>query len=152
MSLINTKLRNYSTKVPADRTIAAIEKQLTKVGVRRIEKFFAEGGNCEGLMFQMEATPGQLVTLKLPARTEAIYKRFRAGVRGEISPIRQRGLREQAHRTAWRTLAELVQIHLDMMDLGQSTLLESFLSQTYNQATGATLYEAVVASELKLLN
>ena len=152
MSTTNTKLRNYSTKVPADRTIAAIEKQLTNVGVRHISKFFREGGSCEGLMFQLEAKPGQMVTLRLQARTEGVYKRFLSGVRGSLTPLRQRGLREQAQRTAWRTLAELVQIHLDMMDLGQADLLESFLSQSYNQATGATLYEAVVASELQLLN
>jgi hypothetical protein len=145
-----SKLRNYTSKVPAVKSIATLEKRLISAGARVVTKFIGRSETCEGLLFQLPLNNNP-VTFRLPARVDAVYQRLVKGVRGPLNAARRQGLRAQAERTAWKTLDELVQLHLDMIELGQTDLLESFLSHSYNQQTGTTLYEQVVAGELKLL-
>ena len=148
MSIMNA--RNYTSTVPAAKSQAAIEKLLVEAGAVGVSKFFNEAKQCNGFLFQLPVGP-QLLTFKLPVRTELLYQRFIRTVR--LPDARKRkAVRDQAERTAWKTLHEWVHIQVDMILTGQMKPLEIMLAQQYDEKTGTTFFERVEGSDLKLLN
>jgi hypothetical protein len=77
---------------------------------------------------------------KLPARIDRVekvlyemYRRPRAGTAQKI--------KDQAERTAWKILADWVDIQMSLVELDQAELLEVFMPYLYNHQTETTLFD-----------
>ncbi len=146
-----SKLRNYTSVVPAVKSQAAIEQLLVQAGATTTSKFFNEATKqCEGFFFQIKLGDVPLA-FKLPVNTDLVYQQFVATTRN-LDARKRAQLRAQAERTAWRTLHEWAQIQLDMIALSQVELLQVLMPYQYDQERQQTFFERVMNSDLKLLH
>lgn len=141
-------LKNYTSQVPMVRSIDRIEKLLMEMDSTHITKRF-EKGACVGIFFQIRVD-GIFIPFQLPANIEEVEaylmkdnKRMTAGMRDRIAA--------QAHRTAWKTIAEWVEIQITMILMKQAKPLQVFLPYVYDPGNDNTFYDRVEASGLKLL-
>ncbi len=141
-------IKNYTSIVPANKSIAAIEQLLVSAQASAISKTY-DAGQCTGFLFQLQVGP-QLLTFQLPVKTEAVYNRFIRSA-SRLDAKKRKVLRGQAERTAWKTLHEWVHIQVTMIQLEQVEPLQVLLPYVYDPKTGSSFYQKVVGSNLKLL-
>ena len=135
-------LKNYTTQVPAERTIAEIEKLLAKFGASDIWKQYDNSGNVKGLNFIVKTTMGE-IPFKLPANAEA--------VRTVLTEKRKKGLKsiseskasdiKHAQRVCWRIIKDWIYSQLSLIELEQVKIEEVFLPYAVNMKTNKTLFE-----------
>lgn len=142
-------LKNYTSEVPAAKSIANIEAMLVKAGATDISKKF-ENGNCVAITFRMYIKAAHVVFFKLPARVDHCFNVF-WNSRKQKRADHKKGVIEQAERTAWKIVADWVAIQLSMIMLEQAEPLQVFLPYAYDPAKDETLYEKIVNSDMKLL-
>ena len=110
---------NYSTTVPAPRSVAEISQVLAKHGAGMVAAQY-NAGVPTSIAFTIETEFGSR-SFELPANVEGVHQAIEnAHRRGEI-PNRYRG-REQAQRVAWRIVKDWIEAQLAMIEAGLSTL------------------------------
>lgn len=137
-----------STSIAVERTIADIEKCLSKYGVTAMLKEYT-GGEIESLSFKIKR--GQVdIPIQLPCRWIAIFEFLRKRSRmsdwslaNDRSPTNQKRIKNlqlKARQVAWRQVFRWVQAQLAMVDTEMVTVDEVFFPyiQTRN---GQTVYE-----------
>jgi len=143
------KIKNYTSSVPPERSVTQIEKRLVAHGARNIMKEYGAEGGLAGIAFIVNAH-GKDMPFKIPARIDRVEKRLRESVRrprnGTISRIK-----DQAQRTAWKILADWVDIQMSLIDLDQVEMLEVFLPFVYDVGRKQTFFEKIKDGNLKLL-
>jgi len=141
-------MRNYTSSVPASRSIENIERLLANLGCKSISRDFTEK-RVSGFYFQLEIK-GKDFMFRLPAKADLIYKRLAKG-KALRTEKQIADLKAQADRTAWKTLYELIQIQTDLILLEQSDALEAFLPYVFDGQM--TLRERLdTEGGLKMLN
>lgn len=141
-------IKNYTSIVPGMTSAAAIEQLLVEIGATTVNKWYAEK-QLEGFLFQIPIN-GVVHTFRLPANVEEVTTFMLKQARNPDIKRRQ-AIRAQAYRTAWRTLHEMVQIQVAMIQMRQMDPLQVFLAQSYDQASGQTFYDTVQSGATKLL-
>jgi hypothetical protein len=145
----SSNIKNYTSSVPADKSILKIETIIVGIGATNITKEYENGKVC-AISFAVKR--GEYVhPFKLPARKESIkklllsqYKRPKAAQIVECE--------RQAERTAWKNVKEWVELQATMIKLEQVEFMEVFLPYAYSLEHGKTLYELSKESDFKLLN
>lgn len=92
-------IKNYTSQVPASRSIKRIEDMLIVHGARNILKTYDDDGQLSGICFQL-AVDGQVIPFKLPARIENIERLLNAQIKRPTNATYER-IKAQAARTAW---------------------------------------------------
>jgi hypothetical protein len=118
-------LKNYTSGVPVDRTVARIEMLLAEAGASDVSKSY-NNGRLVALRFRIEAEPSHHVTIRLPANAEAVFDTLKA----EIKRPRQgtvEKLHIQAERTAWKLMQDWVEVQLSLIRLQKVEILQVFL-------------------------
>jgi hypothetical protein len=140
-------LKNYTSSVPVAKTVSRIEEVIAKSGASGITKDY-EAGHLTALCFHISLPNGKLVTIRLPANTEAVQqamlknvKRQRAGTRAKIM--------EQAERTAWKLMQDWVEIQLSLIEMQQAEWLQVFLPYIWDGKQ--TLYTMLKEGQFKAL-
>lgn len=118
------KLVNYTSEVPAARSIMEIEELLFKAGATNISKS-ATGGMVEAIIFALPVGPEYQV-FRLPINVGAVQRVLR-----ETKSHHPKD-KHQAERVAWRILKDWVQIQVAMIQLEQAQALEVFLPYLWN--------------------
>jgi hypothetical protein len=141
-------IRNYTSSVPPERSVNHIEKVLVAHGARNIMKTYTPDAKLGGLSFVISLNGGER-PFKVPARIDRVEARLKAIVkkprRGTMARIS-----EQAERTAWKILADWVDIQMSLVDLDQAEFLEVFLP--YVQiGREQTFFEKIKEGSLRLL-
>ena len=80
------KIKNFSTTISVEKTIAEIEKMLSKYGATKIMKEYDEFGNPSRLIFAIVTEHGEM-PVKLPVNVDKILEgilKFRETFRGEL--------------------------------------------------------------------
>ena len=144
----NMKLKNYTSEVPANRSIAKIENLLVQVGAKNINKQY-ENGSLTSFTFLIDLN-GQTSIFKLPSKINSVFKVLMNEVKRPQSNTEETK-RKQAERTAWKIVCDWVEIQCAMIQLGQVELAQVFLPYHYNPKLDRTLWERVQEGELKLL-
>ena len=143
------KIKNYTSNVPAERSVIHIERSLVDHGAKNIFKNYSKDAGLEGLAFVIEIN-GKDYPFKIPARIARVEKRLLDQVKkprnGTVSRIK-----DQAERTAWKILADWVDIQMTLIDLDQVEMMEVFLPYAYDAAKKQTLFDKVKEGSLKLL-
>lgn len=135
---------NYTTKVPAERTIMAIQKMLAKFGAIAILIEYGPEGEESALSFRF-MHEGVMLSFRLPARLDAIYK-----ILCDTCEPRYQS-KEQAARVTWRIIKDWVEAQLAIVEAEQADLVEVFLPYAQNEETGQTLYKSIREGGFKLL-
>ena len=123
------KLKNYTTSVPVERSIAEIEKYLVMFGASHVMKEYLSDGRVLSLSFKFENNG-----YKLPINSEGISKIMYK--KGSLTQT------QQAHceRVAWRLIKDWVHAQLSIIVAGQAKPDEVLLPYLWDGKR--TLYES----------
>lgn len=142
-------LKNYTSSVPAEHSIAFIEAKLVRHGATNIMKTYADK-KLTGIAFILPMKNGRNVPIRLPARVDRVEKILRADVRRPSASTYER-IAAQAQRTAWKILADWVDAQTAMISLEQVEPLEIFLAFVFDPAKERTLFESMREGGFKQL-
>lgn len=134
---------NYTTTIPAWRTVAEVEHLLMEHGATAVIKQF-EDGRIIGLAFCILINDTQQLPIKLPVRIPQVLEAMRRDKKAH--PKKQMTLTmEQAERVAWRQIRDWVEVQMQMVELEQMTMAQVFLQGVQNR-NGITIYEQLESS------
>ena len=144
-------LKNYTSEVPAVRSIQRIEDMLITNGARQVLKDFdPDTRQLSGLAFIIPVN-GTDVPFRLPARIDRVEAILRSQRRRPPTETQARTIREQAQRTAWKILCDWVDAQMALVQLQQVDVCEVFLAYVYDVRKQQTYYERIAAGGFKAL-
>jgi len=132
-------IKNYTSGVAAESSVARIEKLLVEIGASMIVKEYDPKGNIEALMFKLSLPLGigeaQGIAIRLPANIDgcldALWDIYRKTHSRAYLKNRDE-LREQATRTAWKLQLDWVEVNISLIRLRQQEPLQTFLPYVWN--------------------
>lgn len=139
-------LKNYTSEVPAERSMMYIEQLLVNAGATNISKWYVEG-EIAGMTFSMPIN-GIPINFKLPAKTDKVFAVMAKKYKKWTKSVEETCIK-QAKRTAWKLLYEWVQIQVSMITVDQVEFMEVFLPYAYDGKQ--TLFESVKNTGYKAL-
>ena len=120
------ELKNYTSEVPVDRTVSRIEAVLMKAGADGITKTYREG-ELFSIGFTIPgATKGSSMTVRMPARVDAVERVLTGEVRRPSKATKER-VRRQAARTAWKLMQDWIEVQVSLIELQQVDVVQVFL-------------------------
>lgn len=134
-------IKNYTTGIKVEKTIAEIEQKLAQNGATHIYKIY-ENGIPKGLAFSILVN-GSPLSFKLPMREDKILIVFKNSVKRKELPQRYAKDLEQARRTGWRILKDWIESQLALIEIDIAKAEEIFLPYLYDMATDETFFEKV---------
>ena len=141
-------IKNYTSQIPPQKSVAQIESCLVKIGARHISKTY-EDGKLAGITFQIIEN-GEPIIFKLPANVKGIQCAMTETVkrprRNTVTKIAQ-----QAERTAWKLLLDWVQVQTSMVVIGRRNIIEVFLPYAYDMRADMTLFDKLQGNGFKML-
>ena len=144
-------IKNYTSQITATQSIGKIENMLVQIGATNINKQYKDK-ICAGITFlYFDDQLLQTIPFHLTADTDACFNILWKDVKRPQENT-QRNLIEQANRTAWKIISDLIELQCSMIMLGQAKPLQMFLPYMYDTAANETLFEKVVNGKMKLLN
>jgi len=147
-------LLNYTTEVPATRSIAAILEILQNGGASAIVMQYDTEKRVTEIHFRMNTVFGE-TAFALPANIAQVSLAINAQIRAETDALRQRKIRvrripsrlfndrEQAERIAWRIVKDWIEVNIAIDAIG-SAKLEQVLIPFAVDNTGKTFYQRLV--------
>lgn len=139
-------LKNYTSTVPVDRTVANIERALARAGATGIVKDFREG-ELRSLSFVV-AMPRN-VTIRLPVDADVVYEKMLSERKYKLNAASGRRLKDQAMRTAWKLMQDWVEVQLSLVHLQRVDFLQVFLP--YVWTGNDTFYNRLKQGNYQLL-
>jgi hypothetical protein len=151
------KLKNYTSGVSADKSVASIEKILVQHGAINIMKEYGPTGELSAIAFMIKDVKMRsldnregLMSFKLYARADVVEKLLREEyVRPRKGTFKK--IEEQASKTAWKILYDAVAAQMALVDLGQREVLAVFLADSYDTKKRMTFFEKIQSGQLKQL-
>lgn len=137
-------LKNYTTKVPANRSVQEIQEMLIKAGASGVLMEYEEGtGRIAGLSFQI-SFENKKIAFKLPLNWREAQK-----VLSQEGNNRA-GDDDYAYRVAWRILRDWVDVQVALIAIKQVQLQQVFLPYAI-QRNSKTVYENMIENPNLLL-
>ena len=109
------KLKNYSTSVSGERTIAEIEKMLAGFGAISVIKEYQSDGTVHLLAFKVGD-----VSYKLPANIKGVYDVMYGNKQRYYGRDSVKNREKQAYRVAWRIIKDWLHAQLSLISSGQA--------------------------------
>ncbi|GAF74960.1 unnamed protein product [marine sediment metagenome] len=142
-------LKNYTSKVPANTSLAYIERKLVQHGATRILKTYdSERKRVTAMCFAMEID-GVDVHFRLPARVANCEQVLRANLTSRSRPETIKKMPAQAERTAWKIVLDWVEAQMAMIELAQIEVMEVFMPYVFDGKQ--TYYELIKEKGYKAL-
>jgi hypothetical protein len=130
---------NYTTKIPAAKTVGEIQEILAKHGATKIMLDY-ENKSPVSISFQIDTPYGQQ-PIKLPANANGALQAMRNdGVKADYT---------QSERVAWRIVKDWLESQMAFIDAMQAELSQVFLPYTVGR-DGRTVYELFQNQQLLL--
>jgi hypothetical protein len=143
-------IKNYTTDIPVERTIAEIQKILAQNGARGIAIEYDEGGTVKDIFFKIKLDNKEL-PFRLPAKAERVYQAL-WGEKLEWEQTRYgEGWRQQAQRIAWRICKTWLEAQITLINLEQAKIEEVFLPYLIMPGN-KTLFETMEHNQFLLPN
>lgn len=138
-------LKNYTTKVPANRSVQEIQEMLQKGGATGILLEYEKGtGRIDSLAFKMDFG-GREAGFRLP-----IKWRQAAKVMQREGNQRAYSDEEYCYRVAWRIVRNWLEQQMALIEIEMVDMQEIFLPYAV-QKDGKTLYENILSNPQFLL-
>lgn len=131
-------IRNYTSSVPAIKSVTHIEEQLMRHGATEILKM-CENGRLIGIAFCIMVADVK-TAFRLPAEIENVEMYFVKKLTRRPTLRAMEEIKRQAERTAWRLLSEEVDIQMSRIELGQVKLAEVYMGYLYDSQKKETLF------------
>lgn len=128
---MSVKIKNYTSGVPAEKSISLIERELMEIGATGISKEILDN-SVASISFSVSIS-GQRLEYRLPARISSVYDLLMKNVKrakGSGSGKRRSTadtIKDQAERTAWKIILDWILAQGALIRLGQSNATEVFL-------------------------
>lgn len=142
------RIKNFSTSIPAEKTIAEIEVMLAKHKAKKIMKEFDDKGLVTRLSFTIDTENGEM-PVKLPMNKAGLMDVFKFQVHQKKLPRKFWGSEwseEQAMRVGWRIIKDWLDAQLSLLDIEMVKISEIFLPYIYNAKLGKTMFELLEKS------
>jgi hypothetical protein len=133
---------NYTTKVPAERSLGEISRLLAKSGASAVMHEYDDSGDIKSLSFKMKLD-GQEIGFRLPANWSGIESIMLEERRNRNSTLRPWML-EKDHfvNVSWRVIKDWIEAQLALIEANQATAQQVFLPYAITQ-NGQTLAERI---------
>jgi hypothetical protein len=131
-------IKNYTSSVPAGRSVAHIEEQLISHGATEILKL-CENGRIIGIAFCIMISDTK-TAFRLPAKIENIEKYFTKKLSRRPTANALAEIKRQSERTAWKLLSDEVDIQMSRIELDQVELAEVYMGYLYDAQKRETLF------------
>lgn len=147
MKLVNVK--NYTSTVPVERTVARIEAALAKAGVTSLVKEYGPRAEVAALKFTIDVGHGH-ITIRLPVDVDKIASLM---LDAAVKPGRVRRPRKakvagdflpQAERTAWKLMQDWVEVQLSLIAMRQADFVAVFLPYLWDGRQ--TVYQSITSN------
>jgi len=142
-------IKNYTSTVPASRSVQRIEDKLVAHGAKNILKLY-EDKKLIGIAFILTVDNNKEIPYRLPARINNVEKILRSKIKRPRSGTSQ-NIAAQAQRTAWRLLADWVDIQVSLVELQQVKFIEVFLPYVYDHSKKQTFFEKIEKENFRQL-
>lgn len=136
-------LLNYTTQIPAEKTVSEISGILARAGTGAIMTNFNAKGVTIGVKFRIQTEFG-VASFALPCDIGAVLKILSEQSRAGKVPRRLVG-EEQAARVGWRIIKDWIEAQLALVATRMVTLNQVFLPYAIT-ANGDTVYERYVSA------
>jgi hypothetical protein len=141
---------NYTTSIPATRTIGECQSMLCEAGAEAVAVMYADK-QPSGLSFRLQTASG-MQTFMLPANIDGVSRLLRIADYPASVTTRQLGkyvTREHAVRVGWRVIKDWLQAQLAFVAAGMVTVDE--IMMPYLQVgNGLTFYRALQENRLQI--
>jgi hypothetical protein len=137
------KLMNYTTEVPAERSIAAIKKLLVEFGANAMMEEYLSDGRIFSIAFKLGTR-----SYKLPVNYDGIKKVLYANKRQSYRVDSDKKRDEHCYRISWRILHDWIHSQLSLVASGQAAADQVLLPYMFDGKR--TLYEAYKQGGLKI--
>lgn len=131
-----------TTKVSSERTVAEIQKIMSRYGASKILLEYA-GGEVEAVSF-IYKVGGLELPFRLPCRWPAMFEVLKKRRRGYLYDNDRRELEAKAKRVAWRQILRWVEAQMALVETRMVKMEEVFLPYIQANAT-QTVYEKYAA-------
>lgn len=147
---MSKSIKNYTTSIDAEKSIAEISKILSENGARKVMIDYDRSGLAVGLSFRIFKDDNALgqgfLDFSLPCRWEAVYK-----ILSESAGIATKHrTEEQAVRTSWRVIRDWVDAQMALVRIEMVDIMEVFMPYAVLK-DGRTISEHILSGETKLL-
>jgi hypothetical protein len=139
---------NYTTSIDPLRSVAEIQRALSRHGARRTVVEYDPAGVPVGLSFAIETPDGERA-FRLPAKIDGVLRAL-GRARGKGGVTRMMVCRPHAARVAWRILKDWVEAQLALVEAELVEVEEVLLPYMLDGAGRRTFYEAVKERHLSL--
>lgn len=139
------RIKNFSTQISMEKTIAEIEMMLAKSGATKLMKEFDDKGRPFRLSFAIRTEFGEM-PVKLPMNKTGLMNVFKMQVSNGVLPRKywnSEWAEEQAMRVGWRVLKDWLDSQLALLSIEMVKIEEIFLPYIYNAKLGKTMFEVL---------
>lgn len=143
-------IKNYTTKILAERTVGEIETILTKSGANKILKDYDGAGNISAVSFMVSIDNKDIpfkLPIDLPAWTALINKAVEEGK----LPKRFMHDADQARRVGWRVIKDWIDAQMALVETKTVKFDQVFLPYVYDFKNDQTLYEKFIENKEKFI-
>jgi len=141
-------MKNYTSGVSVERTVARIEQVLAYAGVQSIHKEYLDGF-VSAVSFALPHPGGSHVMVRLPANVGAVEEFFLHRYKQKPSEESKQKCREQAGRTAWKLMQDWIEVQMSLIEMQQVEALQVFLPYLWDGHS--TLFKALMDTGFKQL-
>lgn len=142
-------IKNYTSSVPAARSVLHIEDKLAAHGAQSVVKQYGSERQLVAVSFFMDIE-NKLVPFRLPARVEQVEKVLRENIK-RPRPGTLNKIKEQATRTAWKIISDWIDAQMALVELQQAEIVEIFMPYMWNERLGKSFYQIARAQNFNLL-
>lgn len=143
-------IKNYTTKIPVEKTISEIEEILAKAGAKKILKDYDGVGNISAVSF-MVAVDNRDIPFKLPIDLQAWTALIDRAVDEKKLPKRFMQDADQARRVGWRVIKDWIDAQMALVETKIVKIDQVFLPYVYDIKTDQTLYEKFIEHKEKFI-
>lgn len=124
-------IKNYTSTVPVERSLAKIESALVRGGARSISRDYDDKRRIVAFKFTIPTPNGQDMYFRLPANVPAVYEIMQSDIRRPRKNTMVK-LTEQAERTAWKLMVDWVEIQMALVAMDQVDAVQVFLPYAWD--------------------
>ncbi len=140
-------IKNYTTDVPVEKTIAEIEKLLSENGATAIAKEY-ENGLTKKIFFKL-IVDGKEMPFRLPAKPEKVYAALFSNMPGQYNAKWKAERLKKSEMIAWRACKLWLEAQLTHINLEQAEVIEVFLPYLIT-GNNKTMFESLKENQFLL--